>query len=120
MFDFEDQVVLVTGGGSGIGAATCAGLVECGAKVFVTDINGDAAKSKSLLAKAGFPNGVPIKLLYSTLDPGPRVAQSLHFAFRYVQISNEVPRAERLRSDNAIAEEVDSILDRRDQGFLKG
>ncbi|MGA3254760.1 MAG: SDR family NAD(P)-dependent oxidoreductase [Mycobacterium sp.] len=45
MFDFEDQVVLVTGGGSGIGAATCAGLVECGAKVFVTDINGDAAKS---------------------------------------------------------------------------
>jgi 2-hydroxycyclohexanecarboxyl-CoA dehydrogenase len=45
MFDFDDQVVLVTGGGSGIGAATCSGLVECGARVFVTDVNGDAAKT---------------------------------------------------------------------------
>jgi 2-hydroxycyclohexanecarboxyl-CoA dehydrogenase len=44
MFEFDDQVVLVTGGGSGIGAATCHGLVECGARVFVTDVNGDAAK----------------------------------------------------------------------------
>lgn len=44
MFDFDGQVVLVTGGGSGIGAATCAGLVECGATVYVTDMNGDAAK----------------------------------------------------------------------------
>ena len=39
--------------------------------------NGDPAKSKALLAKAGYPNGLPIKLLYSTTDPGPRVAQAL-------------------------------------------
>ncbi len=39
--------------------------------------NGDPAKSKALLAKAGHPNGLPIKLLYSTTDPGPRVAQAL-------------------------------------------
>ena len=39
--------------------------------------NGDPAKSKSLLAKAGYKNGLPIKLLYSTTDPGPRVAQAL-------------------------------------------
>ena len=39
--------------------------------------NGDPAKSKAMLAKAGFPNGVSIKLLYQTTDPGPRVAQSL-------------------------------------------
>lgn len=44
MFEFDGQVVLVTGGGSGIGAATCKGLVECGARVYVTDVNGDAAK----------------------------------------------------------------------------
>jgi peptide/nickel transport system substrate-binding protein len=39
--------------------------------------NGDPAKSKALLAKAGFPNGVSLKLLYATTDPAPRVAQSL-------------------------------------------
>lgn len=44
MFEFDNQVVLVTGGGSGIGASICHALVECGAQVFVTDINGDAAK----------------------------------------------------------------------------
>ncbi len=39
--------------------------------------SGDPAGAKALLAKAGFPNGLPIKLLYSTSDPAPRVAQSL-------------------------------------------
>lgn len=39
--------------------------------------NGDPAKSKAMLKKAGFPNGVRIKLLYQTTDPSPRVAQSL-------------------------------------------
>jgi ABC-type transport system substrate-binding protein len=39
--------------------------------------NGDPAKSKALLAKAGFPSGVSLKLLYATTDPGPRIAQSM-------------------------------------------
>ena len=39
--------------------------------------SGDPAGAKALLAKAGYPNGLPIKLLYSTSDPAPRVAQSL-------------------------------------------
>lgn len=39
--------------------------------------SGDPAKSKALLAKAGFPGGVSLKLLYATTDPAPRVAQSM-------------------------------------------
>jgi ABC-type transport system substrate-binding protein len=39
--------------------------------------NGNAAASKALLKKAGYPNGVSIKLLASTNDPVPRIAQAL-------------------------------------------
>ncbi|HEV7566312.1 MAG TPA: ABC transporter substrate-binding protein [Microbacteriaceae bacterium] len=38
---------------------------------------GNPAASKALLKKAGFPNGLSIKLLENTADPGPRIAQSI-------------------------------------------
>jgi ABC-type transport system substrate-binding protein len=44
--------------------------------------NGDPAKARKLLAQAGHPNGLDIKLLYNTLEPGPRVAQSLQASLK--------------------------------------
>jgi NAD(P)-dependent dehydrogenase (short-subunit alcohol dehydrogenase family) len=40
---FDGQVVVVTGGASGIGAATCRAFAAQGARVAVVDINGDGA-----------------------------------------------------------------------------
>lgn len=42
-FDFRGKVVLVTGGGNGIGAASARGFAAAGARVAVIDRDGDAA-----------------------------------------------------------------------------
>ena len=39
MFDFEEKVLLVTGAASGIGRATAEYFFECGASVFLADLN---------------------------------------------------------------------------------
>jgi peptide/nickel transport system substrate-binding protein len=38
---------------------------------------GDAAKAKSILAAAGYPNGLALTLAYRTDDPGPAIAATL-------------------------------------------
>lgn len=54
--DVKGHAALVTGGGSGLGAATAAALAAAGAKVALLDVNFDAAKAHA--AKIG---GIAIK-----------------------------------------------------------
>ncbi len=44
-FDLIGKKALVTGGGSGIGAATCKELAQAGASVYVADINLESARA---------------------------------------------------------------------------
>jgi 2-keto-3-deoxy-L-fuconate dehydrogenase len=44
VFDLKDKVALITGGASGIGAATAKRLTSAGANVVIADVNGQAAK----------------------------------------------------------------------------
>jgi 3-oxoacyl-[acyl-carrier protein] reductase len=51
--DFSGKVVLVTGGGNGIGAASCRGFAKGGARVAVIDRDGAAAQSVAAEIGAG-------------------------------------------------------------------
>ena len=42
----QDQVFLITGGGSGLGAATAKTLVEAGARVLLADVNAEAGAAR--------------------------------------------------------------------------
>ncbi|WP_166979974.1 SDR family NAD(P)-dependent oxidoreductase [Paramicrobacterium fandaimingii] len=52
MQEFENLVAVVTGGASGIGAATAARLADGGARVAVLDLNPDAADGRFIAVRA--------------------------------------------------------------------
>lgn len=61
--NFKDKVILVTGGASGIGFATCKAFAEAGGHVIMTDVNAEAGTK----AAAGI-TGVPGKVEFMQLD----------------------------------------------------
>ena len=46
---FKDKTFIVTGGASGLGAATTAAFIEQGAKVFVADVKGEAPEGATFV-----------------------------------------------------------------------
>ena len=70
MFDFEEKVLLVTGAASGIGRATAEYFFNCGASVFLADLNAN------LVAE-----------LAAKMDPsGARVVE-IHFIYAPKQLA---------------------------------
>lgn len=51
---------------------------------------GDAAKAKELLAKAGWPNGITLKMIYRTNSVHPQVAQTLQASLKSAGINLEL------------------------------
>ena len=72
-FDLSGKVALVTGGGSGIGAAVARELTSAGARVLVTDVNGPAAESVS----AQLPNATAEVLDVTSPESISRVISTL-------------------------------------------
>jgi len=62
MESVKDRVVLVTGGGSGIGKATCLQLAKYGAKVAVADINLEEAQRTVAIINKEYPSASAVAL----------------------------------------------------------
>jgi NAD(P)-dependent dehydrogenase (short-subunit alcohol dehydrogenase family) len=86
MFDLSDRMALVTGAGSGIGAAIAAVFATAGAHVFVTDINGGtaAATADRLMAKGGKADALVLDV--QDADACTRVVAEMHAAFGRIDI----------------------------------
>jgi hypothetical protein len=75
------RVAIVTGGGSGIGAATCTGLAAAGARVVVADISFDAAESTA--AQIHQREGQALAVHADVADPASvcQMVQTVHDAW---------------------------------------
>ena len=72
---FDDRVVVVTGGASGIGAATCRAFAAQGASVAVVDVDGEGAAQVA----AGLGEGASAHVVDVTDDPAVgRMAADVH------------------------------------------
>jgi NAD(P)-dependent dehydrogenase (short-subunit alcohol dehydrogenase family) len=87
LLDFTGKVVLVTGGATGIGRATCLAFAEQGATVVIGDIDERSAKTVQLIEKAG-GTGLFVRTDVSLADDVARLVKTavdtfdgLHVAF---------------------------------------
>ena len=65
LFDIRGRVAVVTGGGSGLGAAISAGFAQAGARVVVADINdaGAALTAETIEAQGGVARAVHLDVV---------------------------------------------------------
>jgi NAD(P)-dependent dehydrogenase (short-subunit alcohol dehydrogenase family) len=108
MISFEDKTVVVTGGASGIGAATVALLRECGATVHVFDLPAvDVTKRETLeaafaklgavdavIANAGIGRPIPLETT-TDADFARTLDVNLAGVFRTVQIASQKMKTRR-------------------------
>jgi NAD(P)-dependent dehydrogenase (short-subunit alcohol dehydrogenase family) len=76
--DFTNRTVLITGGGSGIGAATAKKFAEYGANVVVTDINQESAELVAASIKQSGGKAMALKLDITDLANWENVRTRVH------------------------------------------
>jgi NAD(P)-dependent dehydrogenase (short-subunit alcohol dehydrogenase family) len=88
--EFEDKVVVVTGGGRGIGMATAKAFAREGARVVVADVNGDSAAQVAAAIEAD--GGVATGIRTDVSDPAQCQAMVdhavSHFGGLHIAVNN--------------------------------
>lgn len=75
---FADQLVVVTGAGSGIGRETALAFAEQGAEIVAADVNGDAAARTAELARLLGPKATSYTVNVADLDEMERFATHVY------------------------------------------
>ncbi|SFI95085.1 SDR family NAD(P)-dependent oxidoreductase [Bradyrhizobium sp. Gha] len=76
-FNFTDKTMLVTGAGSGIGRAVSMAFSEAGARVIVTDHDGDAAEAVASKIRSAHGDAIAKPLDVGDLSAASQLAESL-------------------------------------------
>ncbi len=84
--DLKNKTVLVTGGGSGIGAATAKKFAEYGASVVVTDIDQKSAELVATNIKQANRNALGLKLDITDLENWESVKTQVHKVYGKVNV----------------------------------
>lgn len=84
--NLNNKTVLITGGGSGIGAATAKKFAEYGANVAVTDINQESAELVATAIEEAGGKAISLKLDISDLDNWERVKVQVHEVYGKVNV----------------------------------
>jgi len=86
----KDQVAIVTGGGGGIGAATCLTLAGEGAHVVVTDVNMESAEKVSEEVKSHGVKSMAMRIDVTEFEQAEEMVQKTVSEFGKVDILNNV------------------------------
>lgn len=81
MGEFENRVVIVTGGGMGIGLSYCRGFAKAGAHVVVADIDEDAANKVALEI-----NGLAVQIDVSSEASTHAMAKTVHDRYGRIDV----------------------------------
>jgi NAD(P)-dependent dehydrogenase (short-subunit alcohol dehydrogenase family) len=86
MQDFKDRVAVVTGGGSGIGAALVHALAAEGAHVVVADVEGDRSDAVAAKARESGVRAISVPTDVSRLDSVEALAERVSAEFGAIQL----------------------------------
>jgi NAD(P)-dependent dehydrogenase (short-subunit alcohol dehydrogenase family) len=108
---FANRIVIVTGGASGIGRATCLRFAQEGARVLVADLNGDSADETAALIRHDGGIAESIRANVSSEEDAQRVAeQALNAWGRIDVLVNNAASFVKKRVEDATRQDWEEIL----------